>query len=726
MNQSTIDKFRVIDRPLCAALKAFAGLIIWSIFICSGQSFAQHSLLDPSFDGDGKVFTQFLPTNNVANNSVLQSDGKIVVVGSASISTTFPQTSQAAVVRYNPDGSLDTSFDGDGKVSVSLNTLTTSTLWAAAMQADGKIVAVGRIGVVDGTAFGSSAVILRFNPDGSLDSSFDGDGKRTFDFSLHTVGSDVAVQPDGKIIMAGNTTGNSVHDFYVARFNADGSFDTSFGTNNGYTRTSFNNSLPNPKMALLADGKIILTSARFRPFRTVRYTADGLIDTSFGTNGQLDNMGGNAILQQPDDGKIIIVQNSLFDFPSWMWRFNYDGTLDSTFGSNGFRLLLWNDNHDWMELEPDFDVALDANGKIVIGGSVLFKTTQDHNETNIPTRDFGLLRLNRDGSDDLYFGFRGRVTTDMAGTDSGTGLLIQPDGKIVLAGYSSNGSVSVARYIPITANNPCRPISDFNGDGKSELAYYHNGFNNGEWFYQSSLNSTNNSRGWGLWTDIIVPADYNGDCYTDFAVYRSDGTWDIISPIDSIILNSYQVGGQAGDVPVPADFDGDDFADPAVYRNGTWIIKQTRAGDLTVQFGIAGDKPVPADYDGDGKDDAAVYRDGTWYLLQSTLGVGIVQFGLAGDKPVVGDYDGDGKTDIAVYRPSDGTWYLLQSTAGFGAVRWGIATDKPVPADYDGDGKTDIAVYRDGDWYLLQSVSGYQLRRFGSAADRPIQNAYIP
>src|SRR5215213_4583697 len=87
----------------------FLGLIISSLLTFSGQSLAQHSLLDPSFDGDGKSFAQFLPTNNVANNAVLQPDGKIIVVGSASAGPTFPQTMQAALVRFNADGSLDTT-----------------------------------------------------------------------------------------------------------------------------------------------------------------------------------------------------------------------------------------------------------------------------------------------------------------------------------------------------------------------------------------------------------------------------------------------------------------------------------------------------------------------------------------------------------------------------------------------------------------------------------------
>lgn len=709
-----ISFYRLNVQTLLSTLITYAGLVFILMFIFFGQSVAQTSLLDPSFDGDGKVFTQFLPTNNVATNAVLQPDGKIIVVGSASIGPTSPQTKQAAIIRYNPDGSLDTSFDGDGKVSVVVNSSQTSEIKAAALQPDGKLVAVGTVG----SSFPVNGFILRLNPDGSLDTTFDGDGKLTVFISSSNEASDMALQPDGKILLAGRAGGGA----FIARFNTDGSFDTGFGTNQGFTITILSNGFSFfNKIALLADGKIALTG-KAQLYTTLRYTQNGLLDNSFGTNGVVsNNIGGNAIIQQPDDGKLIIVNNSQSDFTTFVWRINYDGTLDSTFGSNGFRLLYFDGER--VELEPDYDVALDADGKIVIGGSIRFKTTSDHTSV-APDREFVVRRLNRDGSDDLYFGFRGFVATDLGGIDSGTGLLIQPDGKIVLAGYSNDGgSFAVLRYLPITANNPCRPVGDFNGDGKSDLAYV---TNNALWNYRSSLNGNTLFSFIGSGSDIIVPGDYNGDCYEDFAIYRADGSWEIRSSADDTNTYQYQLGGQPGDKPVPADYDGDDWADPAVYRNGTWVIHQTRAGDLTVQFGIAGDIPVPADYDGDGKDDVAVYRDGTWYLLQSSLGVGIVQWGLAGDKPVVGDYDGDGRADIAVYRPSDGTWYLLQSTLGFGAVRWGIATDRPVPADYDGDGKTDIAVYRDGDWYLLQSTVGYQFRTFGGATDRPVQNAYIP
>ncbi|HZH33679.1 MAG TPA: FG-GAP-like repeat-containing protein [Pyrinomonadaceae bacterium] len=262
---------------------------------------------------------------------------------------------------------------------------------------------------------------------------------------------------------------------------------------------------------------------------------------------------------------------------------------------------------------------------------------------------------------------------------------------------------------------------DFDGDNKSDIGVFRP--ENGAWYLQLStagFNATN----FGIASDIIVPAKFNGDRTTDIAVYR-DGTWFVR---DSFGGNGITVQfGAAGDIPLPADYDGDGLGEMAVYRpsNGTWYLWNWAFQRFTaIQFGISTDKPVPADYDGDRKTDIAVYRpsDGTWYLLQSTAGFRAVNFGISTDKPVLGDFDGDGKTDISVYRPENGTWYQQRSREGFTAQQFGVSTDKPVPADYDGDGRTDIAVYRpaNGAWYLLQSRSGFSALNFGLSQDKPV------
>ena len=252
-----------------------------------------------------------------------------------------------------------------------------------------------------------------------------------------------------------------------------------------------------------------------------------------------------------------------------------------------------------------------------------------------------------------------------------------------------------------------QPVSDFDGDGRSDMAVYREG----TWFILRSSDGGVTVTGWGGFTqDIIVPGDYDGDGKADIAVYR-DGIWFIRRSSDGV-QTAVGWGGLVQDVPVPADYDGDGKADIAVYRDGIWFIRRS-SDDVQTAVGWGGlvqDVPVPADYDGDGKADIAVYRDGIWFIrrssddVQTAVGWG----GLVQDVPVPADYDGDGKADIAVYR--DGIWFIRRSSDDVQtAVGWGgLVQDVPVPADYDGDGKADIAVYRDGIWFIRRSSDGVQ------------------
>ncbi|HXG82805.1 MAG TPA: FG-GAP-like repeat-containing protein [Pyrinomonadaceae bacterium] len=278
---------------------------------------------------------------------------------------------------------------------------------------------------------------------------------------------------------------------------------------------------------------------------------------------------------------------------------------------------------------------------------------------------------------------------------------------------------------------PARANADFNGDGKTDLSVF--GPSNGFWYYLNSPDNQYGAAQFGLSGDKPVPADFDGDKRTDFAVCRN-GVWYILKSRDnSVRITQF---GLADDVPVPIDFDGDGKADIAVWRpsNGVWYYLRSSDGAFrAAQFGTRGDKPVAGDYDRDGKADLAVFRpsSGTWYILQSANnGFSAVQFGLAEDKPVPADYDGDGGTDIAVFRPSNGVWYVLRGSDNkFQSAQFGQNGDIPVPGDYDGDGKTDFAVFRpsNGVWYILRSLdNGFRALQFGAAGDVPIPAANLP
>lgn len=280
-----------------------------------------------------------------------------------------------------------------------------------------------------------------------------------------------------------------------------------------------------------------------------------------------------------------------------------------------------------------------------------------------------------------------------------------------------------------TPNHLSMPVSDFDGDGKTDISVFRP--NNGVWYISQSSNNAFKSFAWGISTDKPTPGDYDGDGLTDLAVYR-DGVWYISQSSN----NAFRVEsfGISNDVPTAADYDADGKTDLAVFRQGVWYIKQSTNNTMRVtQFGIGTDKTVVGDYDGDGKADVAVWRPstGVWYILQSSNNsFKATTFGISEDKPVVGDYDADGKTDVAVYRPSNGVWYLLQSSNNaFKATQFGIDTDIPAPGDYDGDNRTDFVVYRpsSGVWYMLQSYdNSFRAIQFGISGDVPVASAYIP
>jgi CSLREA domain-containing protein len=308
-----------------------------------------------------------------------------------------------------------------------------------------------------------------------------------------------------------------------------------------------------------------------------------------------------------------------------------------------------------------------------------------------------------------------------------------------VASDASGSVASNAARLTVLLSNA---LSDFDGDGRAEIAVYRP--STGGWiFLQSGSNYTTGfGTFWGAAGDIPVTSDYDGDGKTDLAVYRpSAGAWFVRQSSTNYATYLAKAWGSGTDLPVPGDYDGDGKADLAIFRpsTGTWWISQSSTNDTTYvaqQWGSATDIPVPRDYDGDGKTDVAIFRPstGTWWVLQSSSNNTTYlsrTFGAATDIPVPGDYDGDGKADVAIFRPSTGTWWILQSSSNYTTYTsrtWGAGTDIPVPGDYDGDGKTDLAIFRPstGAWWVLQSGSNYTTylsRTWGVGTDIPLIKA---
>ena len=394
--------------------------------------------LDPTFDGDGKVMTDFSSGFDVAYAVAVQSDGKIVAAG------VIGNTQDFAIARYNADGSLDPGFSSDGMTTTDFAGGNDQAR-SVAIQSDGKIVVAGYAAVGSATDF----ALARYNGDGSLDPGFAG-GKVTTDFgSTFNQAFAVAVQADGKIVASGLALIGGVDVFAVARYNADGSLDTSFSSDGKVTTAfgvSFDQSLAQaialqPDTKIIAVGYAILSGAG--NFALARYNSDGSLDTSFDGDGKVTTLIGTgahayACALQPD-GKLVaggfanIGSGHPFDFA--LARYNTDGSLDSTFDVDGKVTTIVGSAQNSI-----YGIALEPDGKIVAAGNA-----------KLSTFDFALARYNADGSLDTTFDTDGLVITDFSSNlDQALAVVVQTDGKIVAAGSASlptgGSDFALARY----------------------------------------------------------------------------------------------------------------------------------------------------------------------------------------------------------------------------------------------------------------------------------------
>src|SRR4051812_22303054 len=207
----------------------------------------------PAFSiGNGKVITDF-GSDDEARSITLQADGKIVVAGF----DRGPFVSDFALARYNADGSLDTTFDGDGRVTTDFDS-SYDHGYGIAVQPDGRIVVAGYSQFSIGD---NRFTLARYNADGSLDTSFGSGGKvGTYTGIIGERGT-IALQPDGRIVVAGYGFDGATEDFVVSRYNADGTFDTSFG-GDGTVLTDFGTGDEGHGVVLQADGKILVAGER--------------------------------------------------------------------------------------------------------------------------------------------------------------------------------------------------------------------------------------------------------------------------------------------------------------------------------------------------------------------------------------------------------------------------------------------------------------------------------
>src|SRR5215472_13629041 len=421
------------------------------LLLCASASFAQ-SGLDTSFGTSGKVTTDFAGgTGAAARTVVVQPDGKILAAGLAAFNGAF----NFALARYNSNGTIDTSFGTSGTVTTAFDFPGNfDRVFTIVQQPDGKFVAVGST-----VNLFANFALARFNANGTLDASFGTGGIVTTAFGVSAEATSAVVQADGKIVAAGYANLDGGESFALARYNSNGTLDTTFGTG-GKVGTAFDSGgfsyAQAFSVAVQPDGRIVaagyteigacLFNGLQQPCFDValaRYNSNGTLDASFGTGGRVTtdfaapNDQAESVAVQPD-GRIVVAgaagrfTNRGFDFA--LARYNTNGTLDTTFGTSG-KVTTDFAGADDVPSEPSA-VALQSDGKIVVVGQTLVGGVYD----------FALARFTGNGTLDTSFGASGKVTTDFAGgNDLPFSIAAQPDGNIVLAGGATiNGRADFA------------------------------------------------------------------------------------------------------------------------------------------------------------------------------------------------------------------------------------------------------------------------------------------
>ena len=324
--------------------------------------------LDIAFDTDG-IVTTTIGTFSLINDLAMQTDGKIVVGGSAYYGTAY----RFALARYNSNGALDTTFDTDGLVTSTFGS--ECLAYAIAIQTDGKILAAGNAtyGGVPGFA------LARYESNGALDATFGAGGVVTATLGANSGINGVSLQPDGKIVVAGFASdGTDIH-FALARYDTNGALDITFDTDGLITTTVGTDTIIEDRalaLALQPDGKILAGGYTFDGVSDyygalVRYTTTGALDSAFGAGGvvtltrpaytDIETFG----IGLQTNGKIVVAGYAWDSRNNIMVaRYNGNGTLDTTFGGG-----------DGIIIEPlgtdcfSYDIKIQPNGYIVIGGS---------------------------------------------------------------------------------------------------------------------------------------------------------------------------------------------------------------------------------------------------------------------------------------------------------------------------------------------------------------------
>ncbi len=407
----------------------------------SGTGIGNPGELDTTWSSDGKVSTAIGAGNERGYAVALDSSGRAVVAGYSYNGT----NNDFAIARYTTSGVLDTDFSSDGLITVDVSAGGNDIAYAIAIQSDGKILVGGQAGSTGNLNF----AVIRLSTSGALDDSYGAGGIMTANFNNQDdIVRAMALDSNGKLVVTGpstSLTGNM--RFAVVRFNTDGSLDTSFDTDGKATYQPVSEADNDAyAIAIQSNGKIVVaggTVSGSYQFSVMRISSAGALDTTFDTDGYalVDVTGGTDIAKamKIDSSGNIVLAGSNSGSTMTVVKLSSAGALDTAFDTDGIATVDIGTGAD-----DAAALAIDSSGYIIVAG---FATNTD--------KDFGLARLSSTGSLDATFDGDGKIATDYAlgatNHNSIFGLALQSDGKIVAVGdydTGANADLAVFRYWP--------------------------------------------------------------------------------------------------------------------------------------------------------------------------------------------------------------------------------------------------------------------------------------
>ena len=315
--------------------------------------------LDNTFGNNGNVTTIIGNQGSNAMAIKIQADGKIIAVGYSRLGSQYI----FSLTRYNNNGSLDITFGSNGIITTSIGT--SSIAYAIDIQADGKILIAGQ--GKDGTQL--IFALCRYNTNGSLDNTFGSGGIVTTSIGTYGIAYAIDIQVDGKIVMAGRGNNGGQSFFALTRHNTNGSLDNTFGSG-GIVTTSIGAASDATAIAIQADGKIVVAGQAQQNFALSRYNTNGSLDNTFGIGGIVNEASGTSSrfydIDIQADGKILAAgySDNGTQYHFALGRYMNNGSLDITFGSNGIAITSIGTSSSLATA-----IAIQTDGKIVLSGS---------------------------------------------------------------------------------------------------------------------------------------------------------------------------------------------------------------------------------------------------------------------------------------------------------------------------------------------------------------------